>query len=492
MISGRQGLDSIERALREVEAAEAEARRDAERDTGAKVESEKVLKDGYRELARVKIDFSLEDGVIDHADGLTTAVMQRLDRWQDTRRAAQQQWDILKAEIEEWRQKRDAAHEAVEQARGVYDTAVSEAREALAGNEGHRALSKAHEDALTHIDNARAKATKAEAERTEKQQPYAADPLFMYLWNRGYGTPQYAAAAITRMLDGWVARMVDYNEARLNYAALNEIPLRLNQYVTRLEEQADKAKEALGASLMREVARAAKEDISARIAKLEAALAAVEDNVTRREAAFDALSDHITALAQGDDPDLQGAVEALARLLSSTSLRQLLAEARATVSDRDDRVLARIQDAAAALQQTEERAAEHRTRLDALAARRSDLLRIAAEFRRQRYDDSSSVFTRDEIFSVLLRQLLAGAITAGQYWSELQRHQNHQRRASDRFPRYDDVVLGGGTSWPRFPGGSGGGGISFPGGGGMSFPGGGGISFPGGGSGGGFRTGGSF
>ena len=52
MISGRQGLDSIERALREVEAAEAEARRDAERDTGAKVESEKVLNEGYRELER--------------------------------------------------------------------------------------------------------------------------------------------------------------------------------------------------------------------------------------------------------------------------------------------------------------------------------------------------------------------------------------------------------------------------------------------------------
>jgi hypothetical protein len=110
-------------------------------------------------------------------------------------------------------------------------------------------------------------------------------------------------------------------------------------------------------------------------------------------------------------------------------------------------------------------------------------LGIAAEFRRQRYDDSSSVFTRDEIFSAHLRQLLAGAITAGQYWSELQRHQNRQRRASDRFPRYDDVVLGGGMSWPRFPDG---------GGGGMSFPGGGGISFPGGSGGGGFRTGGSF
>lgn len=492
MMSGREGLAQIEAALHQIEAEEAEARHLAERETGAQAEREKLLNEGYRELSRTRIDFALEDGVIDRADGLSAEVMQHLARWQEARRAAEAKWNALKAEIEAWRGKRHAAHDDVEKARTIYDRAVAEARERLATEPGHQALVKASDEVLSHIANARTKAEKAEAERAEKEKPYAADPLFTYLWRRGYGTPDYAAGGITRLLDRWVARLIGYGEARVNYAALTDIPLRLNQYVARLEEQARKAEEAISASLQRAVADAAKEDIAGRIAALEERLAAAEAEVTRREAAFDTLSDDVTALAQGEDANLRQAVEALARILSSTSFRQLVDEARRTRSDRDDRVLQQIQDAAAEIRQFEGRAGQQRQRLDALAARRSDLLRIAAEFRRQRYDDTSSVFTREEVFSVLLRQLLSGAITAGQYWSEIQRHQQRQRRASDRFPRYEDVVIGGGMSWPRFPGGGGmggswgGGGISFPGGGSWGGGGGGGMG------GGGFRTGGSF
>jgi hypothetical protein len=480
MISGQQGMASIEAALREIEAAEAEARRLAERDTGAQAETEKALSEGYRDLARVQIDFSLEDGVIDRADGLTAEVMKLLSRWQEARNAAETKWQELKAEIEDWRGKRHAVHDEVEQARQAYDRAIVEAKERLGRVPAHGALVKAHAEAMAHIENARAKARKAEAELAEKKQPYAADPLFMYLWNRHYGTPDYAAGAITRMLDGWVARQIRYHDARMNYAALTEIPARLNQYVARLEESAQKAEDAIHANVQREAVDVAKEDLASRIASLEADLAVAEEAVTKREAVFDALSDEVTRLAQGQDPNLEAAVEKLARVLESTSFRQLVEEARRTRSDKDDRVLARIQNAATLMQQAEGRAAEHRQHLDSLAARRSDLLRIAAEFRRQRYDDSSSVFTRDEVFSVLLRQMLAGAITAGQYWTELQRHQSRQRRASDRVPRYDDIMIGGGMSWPRFPGSMGGGG-SWGGSGGS-----------GGGGSGGFRTGGSF
>jgi DNA repair exonuclease SbcCD ATPase subunit len=489
MISGRQGLDSIEAALRQVESEEAEARRQAERETGQRAESEKSLNDGYRELARVRIDISLEDGVIDRADGLTSDVMEHLARWQAAHRAAEAKWDALKGEIDDWRRKRHQAHDKVEKARAIYDAAYAEARERLSTEPGHAALMTAQADALAHIQNARTKAEKAEAERAEKDKPYAADPLFMYLWKRSYGTPRYAGGGITRLLDGWVARLIGYSEARINYAALTEIPVRLNQYVARLEETARKADEAIHASLLREVAVIAQEDIAGRIAALEAELAALEEGVTKREAAFDALSDEVTRLAQGHDPHLEAAVESLASILSSTSFRQLAAEARNTPSLKDDQLLERIQNTASMMAQIEDRVAEHRKRLDQLAARRSDLLRIAAEFRRQRYDDNSSVFTKDEVFSGLLRQLLAGLITAGQYWAEIQRHQTRQRRASDRFPRYDDVILGGGRSWPRGSGGGswGGGGISFPSGGGGSWGGGGGSS-----GGGGFRTGGSF
>ena len=57
----------------------------------------------------------------------------------------------------------------------------------------------------------------------------------MYLWQRRYLTPDYAAGVITRMLDGRVARLIGYGDARSNYFMLTELPLRLRQHA---DEQA--------------------------------------------------------------------------------------------------------------------------------------------------------------------------------------------------------------------------------------------------------------
>ena len=50
------------------------------------------------------------------------------------------------------------------------------------------------------------KTEQAEADREEKGKPYRDDPLFMYLWERGYGTSAYKAGNLIAWLDGLVAR----------------------------------------------------------------------------------------------------------------------------------------------------------------------------------------------------------------------------------------------------------------------------------------------
>src|SRR5690606_28183894 len=68
------------------------------------------------------------------------------------------------------------------------------------------------------------KTEQAEKDREEKGKPYRDDPLFMYLWENGYGTKTYRANNLVAWLDGHVARLVGYPEARPNFAMLNEIP----------------------------------------------------------------------------------------------------------------------------------------------------------------------------------------------------------------------------------------------------------------------------
>ncbi|MFO1090176.1 MAG: hypothetical protein U1E46_11435 [Hyphomicrobiales bacterium] len=513
MITGQQALKAIEGALSEIERDEQATRAEAQREAEQHAALEGDVLKTYKELARVRVDTALEDGVIDRADGLSASVMRGLERWLEAQAALKQQWTKLKAEMETWRKRRHEAHDAVEAARGEYDRAHARAAEKLKVDEKHQRLIKVYEESIAHIDNATKKAATSEAELAQKGEPYRADKLFMYLWDRGYGTPEYRHFGLTKLLDGWVARIVDYRTARANYAALNEIPVRLRQYVERLKVTSVQAREAIDADIHARITEAAGRDIAAEIAALEAKLADAEKNVIDREAEFDRLSDEMTKLAAGEDENFQIAIDELARMLSSTPLSDLAREAQASATPKDDALVRQLAGLGQKTERSEARMDSVRDKLEQFAARRSDLLRIAAEFRRQRFDDRSSVFTKDDVFTDLLAQLATGTLSAGDYWSEVKRTQRWQQRASDRFPRYGDDVLSrrGSRGWPRFPGGViildgggfGGGGGGWGGGGGGwggGFGGGGGGGFGGGGSGGGggdfgggdFRTGGSF
>ena len=84
------------------------------------------------------------------------------------------------------------------------------------------------------LEAAEAKAAQAERDLQEKRQPYESDPLFMYLWRRKFGTPEYRATGLVRFLDRKVARLIEFDEARRNYAVLIELPARLREHADRL------------------------------------------------------------------------------------------------------------------------------------------------------------------------------------------------------------------------------------------------------------------
>lgn len=81
-----------------------------------------------------------------------------------------------------------------------------------------------------------AQAEEAERERAEKRGAYEADPLFLYLWRRGYGTSAYQGRGFVRRMDRWVARLIDFEAARANYHVLTTLPDRLRAHAARLRD----------------------------------------------------------------------------------------------------------------------------------------------------------------------------------------------------------------------------------------------------------------
>lgn len=430
-IRGPEALASLDEAMRDIRREEDEISkrlaRSAERVTKIK-ETEAEL---FRQLAQLRLDPAVQgelDGAISQAEAKAR--------------------DMLKAHAKELsKAEGDVAQRDADLAR-----LSGERTTVLKAFEGHQAELKALATRLgpsiarepafaakrteaTELSDVAAqsmrKTEQAEADREAKGKPYRDDPLFMYLWEAGYGTASYRANNLIRYLDSLVANVVGFQKARPNFAMLNEIPLRLREHAERQVEIAKAAEAELdqleteaidnaGGKPMREAMEAAQRQMDA----LDAQIVTLEDE---RDESTKAL----TALSHGGNPAVEGALGALAAALSREDIQTLLAEARKTRTGQDDTIVAQIDDARARAKAEDDEAREQQDRLKTLANRRRELEDIQWEFKKQRFDDPRSTFREDKLVGDMLNEFLRGGISAASYWDQWRKSQNWSAGTTD-------------------------------------------------------------
>src|SRR5690606_2746155 len=235
MITGRDTLSQLQRALQD------EQKRTRALDAQMSKANDRLLQlDATRskelqQLARVRLQHLGGGAIEQRLDDADRQVMALLEERTADYNALQQRLTALEQQRDDLERERDAAAEAVERAaKAIDDAEVATQARLRADPEYQRALQRAREAerVAVHADE---KATLSEQEQDAKGKAYRDDPLFMYLWKRRYGTSEYRAgggpfAPLLRWLDGKVARLISYADARPNYARLLEIPLRLREH----------------------------------------------------------------------------------------------------------------------------------------------------------------------------------------------------------------------------------------------------------------------
>ncbi|MBK1795915.1 hypothetical protein JHL21_15585 [Devosia sp. WQ 349] len=519
-IRGPQALASLEEAMRDIRREEDEISRRVARTSERITKLREAEAEYFRQLAKLRLDPKIQAEL----DGeITAAERKARDVLKGHARDVTMAETSLKA-IEDNRSKllehRSAALRLLEDKQENLTALTAKLAQQIASDPQFIAKRQETEE-LDHIaEEALKKTEQAEADREAKGKPYRDDPLFIYLWDAGYGTSTYKASGLTRYLDGLVSRLIGFTKARPNYHMLNELPLRLREHAE-LQEENVRAAEAELAAL--EVAaidaaggaplRDAVETTKAEITKLDEQVVALED---QRDAAANALR----SLAEGEDPEFVRAATDLAAALAREDIRTLLAEARRTRTAQDDTIVGQIDETRTRLGEEETESKEQRARLKTLAERRRELEDIQWEFKKQHFDDPGSSFSQDRLVGDMLTEFLKGGISAAAYWDQWRKSQNWapgsewgsgykstRRAGSNKSPwgnggGWPDSSIGGGAA-PRKPtpggfggawggglgGGSAGGGFSRPRGGGSA---GGGLSSGNRKSSSGFKTGGRF
>ena len=480
MLSGNDMLALIERMLDDSRRELASVDTQLERTSAELAHLRQAELGVLSVLARVRLR-EIESGELAEALGDTgRRVTEILGLRADAHAALGGEITAAEAGLAKLGQERASQHAVVETAEKAVDAAEAEAQQALAADAAYRELLQKAEASDGVADLAESKAKEAHTDRAEKGKPYEVDPLFSYLWARGFGTSRYAAGPLTRLLDGWVARVGNFEPLRRDYWMLSELPARLDEHAQRMRVVADSDVGAVRASEL-EAAEAAGAPARGRdLDAAEESLASIDRVIEEKEAEIAALVEKRAAFAAGEDEHSRQCTQLLADALRREKMKALRERATRTENPDDDKAVDELTVIRAETPRLEDEVARYRKLHDTHRDRGAKLEEIRKRFKEHRYDAVSSEFVNSALIATLLSQLLAGALGVPDIWDAIRKQQRYRNMSAD--PGF------GSGHFPRAPGR---GPWRMPGGGGL--PRGGGFRTGGGfGRGGGFKTGGGF
>ena len=484
MLSGAKTLRQLDQGLSSVRAEVNGIDRELNQVSLALHANRHAQAQSLRALAEIRLDEltgKTFTGELEAADQRALALLEE----------RRQAWDTLENDITAAAQ----ALDELQNERVVQQAAVSDRARAIIDCE-HRVQGELEEDAgyqeqleaarqLDSIaDEAEQKAELAEQDRQEKGRPYEENELFMYLWRRRYGTPDYDAGPLTRYLDRWVEGLCGYDEYRVNYWTLLEIPKRLQSHAGTARSHSESALDELAALETAKAQAAGLPALQESHARAQADLDAIDDRIEQQEAAHYALLKQRTAFAEARDTFMMQGLQALSDALSNKSLLELNDAAHKTLSEQDNRVVRELADLREQHEDLEDELRDHRRMHEAKLARLQEFEQLRRRFKLRRFDDVRSGFGNEGLITAMLGQFLSGLVDSNELWRVLERHQRH--RDVGAWPDFGSGGLGLPKSrrspW-HFPKGRGGlpGGFRLPRSGGWRSRGGG-----------GFRTGGGF
>lgn len=468
MLNGLQVMGSFDQALLQAQRDAALVDGEVQSLTDRLIKLRDAEATAYGKLARLRVHALSSNTMIDDLSAADQRARALLAQRSQSLKALEARLAEVEQKIAAATAERNDFMAEAEKRQQALQQAEDAVRKQLAEDETYRQQHARTQEAEQITRRAEQKAAVAEKDRLDKGKSYEADPLFYYLWQRGYGTSGYHAGALTRFFDRHVARLVQYDKARANYSMLLEIPRRIGEHATRQrtiadEEQArlvEMERQALQTGELsdeREAMQAAQQRLDA----AEDAVEAIEDQ--RRK-----ILDERAILTRGDDEMTRQAIEIIEAALRRSELRTLREQARRTPLPDDDAVVVQIEGIEGEIARVLSGLKTYKERQSLQRQRMSDLEETRREYRRRGYGRDAWDFGDNGFLSVLLMELLRGGLSGDAFRDQMQRH---------RVPQMPDPFgMGGGMPTPRFP--------QFP-----DFGGSGGL---GGGFEDGFRTGGSF
>ena len=419
MWTGRETLGSIESTIAKLHREESQldaALRSAVSD------SERLRKEraeALRELARVKLDEMAAGRLVQNLDAGERRASQLLDEYRGRIAAISEHRETLLKEVAQAQTERDAAARLVETALDAVEAVRADVEGKVKALPAWQEAKAANDAADAVATEAEKKAALSEADLGAKRKPYDDDPLFIYLWRRGFGTGRYNAGNFTRYMDRMVADFIGFGAVRANYAALTEIPLRLREHANAKRAAACEKLTALSVIERHAMLEAGIEPKERALAEARQRLAAADKGVEDRQVALRKVDEERGTLVSGTNPAYEEALATIALADSKDQLAALYQEARRTPTGADDAIVRKLETIDAAVSKADSEIAGLRRTAQDLAHRRLEVEQVRDRFRGAGYDHPHATFGNGDAIANTLKQVLGG-MAGAVLWEVLQ------------------------------------------------------------------------
>jgi len=341
-INGREALGYVDRVIGDVRKTLANAIDAVESADARSGEVRRLQVEAYSKLATIRLDLLNEGTSVDQLDAAERKARKLLAKHETYLEEEQQDLVARASDVEKLEDAREALAVKLDASVETYEARVAEIKQDLGTDKAYQALEREAEEAAAVSARAEQKLELAKADRIEKGEPYDGDILFSYLWKRKFRTPDYEGGGITKMLDNWVAKLIGYDRAYLNYARLTELPERLAEHVERVEEDEEAAQERLVLAEQTALTEGGAETLRAAADDLREQLTLADQKIEAAEEAHMAAAARHEAMLSGETGPAKQARQVLEDALRSLGFPDLKLLAAETLNLDDDRLVDRL------------------------------------------------------------------------------------------------------------------------------------------------------
>ncbi len=430
MLSGRKALKSIDSTLGAVRNDAVRLDQQLSRLSGQVAMSQRQRLNLIRKIAKVRLN-EIEAGELDsELNAADVNVLEILRQREAAIERLTAEIESLNKELEdsdaEREQRLERCNEVSDQIVGIEAKVQTE----LKLNQGYVDQFKAAQQADSVSQEAEQKVERANTDMAEKAKPYQDDLLFMYLWERGFGTTDYKGGLVSRFMDAWVARVIKYEPARVNYWNLQEIPKRLTEHANRVGDAADAQMMALQQLEQDALEQAGKHKLEESLTALRQQLDDYDDLIEAKEAKLNERLSDRAAFNSGSDDYIQQCIARISSALEHQDLARIHRYVRQTHSPLDDKLVIELQNLEDSIASLEGDMAGVRKLHDNQISRLHELETVRQQFKNSRFDDVRSGFTNEGLISGVLTQFLQGVISGADVWGTIKRNQRYRNVGS--------------------------------------------------------------